>query len=236
MALATIADVTRHLDSLPARGTARITIADDGTITEENAQAFLDAQIGYVIARLGFTPAESNLVAEITSKLTAFHIWIHVVDRSQGDGEIPEYVQAWIDWSEKCLTDAKKGDLEIPPLDDDVTPIRAFSSDMRQVVDEPVTMQTSEWVKLASYPIIPKSEIVYSAKVKGGTQYTRGTDYNINYAQNEVFAISGGAIADSQQVYFSYQHLETRLISKNPERVEYANRAVIPDWSGLFGG
>ena len=235
MALATLADLKRLLDSAPIIGKARIKIDDtDGNISEAGAQAFLDAQEGYVYARLGYTPSASALVKEIHGKLAAYHIWIHIVDRSHGDGEIPEYVQEWKDWAEDCLKDARKGNFDIP-RESDAVPMRALSSLVRQVWDEPVTIRTNDWIKLKSYPIVPKSELVFSAKDKGGIAYVRDTDYRINYEQNEVMAISGGAIADLQEVYFIYQHLETALIKKDPERVDYDNRGAIPNWAGLFG-
>lgn len=237
MAIASIDDVKRCLDAVPPSGKARIEIAADGQITEAGATTFLDGQEAYILAKLGYTPDVTNkLLIEIHAKLTAFHIWIHIVQLSHGEGEIPEYVWEWKNWAEKCLEDAKSGDLDIPAATSDVTPLRAFSSDMRQVVDEPVTMKINDWVKLKFYPMISNSEIVWSDKDKAGTEYVKDTDYKINYQQNEVMAINGGAITDEQKVYFSYQHIESKVIHKDPERVDYADRGALPNWSGLFGG
>ena len=239
MALASLSDLKRLLDTAPQRGKPRITIGGtQATLSNEAAQAFLDGQEEYVYAKLGFVPDPNNaLVKEIHGKLTAFHIWIHIVDRSHGEGEIPEYVMEWKTWAEQCLQDARDGNLDLPRASDAI-PLRAASSEFVQVWDDTVTMKSNEWVKLKYFPMIANSEICYQDKDKGGTQYLKDVDYKINYAQCEVMALTGGyaSIADEQEVYFSYQHVQSRLISKRPERVEDADRSGIPpDWSGLFG-
>jgi len=235
MAIATIADLKRVLDSEPPKGNPRIGIGSKGQISENSAQAFLDGMEGYILAKLGFTPEATAFIKTIHAKLSAYDIWIHIIDRSTGEGEIPEYVKEWKAWAEKQLDDAKKGEIQIIPLDA-APSADAFSSEFRQVIDEEVTMEHDEWVKLDFFPILTNSELVYSAANKGGTLYVKGTDYQIKYKQREIKALSAGGITDLQKVYVTYMHLESKQIYKDPERVEWADRATTPNWEGLFGG
>lgn len=237
MAIATLTELKRLLDSDPPRGKARIGIGSDSEdqMTNTSAQAYLDAQEGFILAYLGYSPEVTAFTKEIHGKLTAWHIWIHVIDRSHGEGEIPEYVQKWYDWAIECLEGAKNGTLVIAPLSDAV-PVEAFSSEFRQVVDEEVTLKHDDFVLLDYYPMVPKSEIVYSGKDKSGTKFTRGTDYVIKYRQREIKALSTGSITDQQTVYISYMHVESKQIYKAPERVDYDDRSTTPGWEGIFGG
>lgn len=237
MAIATLTDLKRLCDSDPVRGRARMGIGDDAgdQLTDATAQSFLDAQEAYILAYLGFTPVTNALTKEIHGKLTAWHIWIHVIDRSQGEGKIPEYVQKWYDWALECLEQAKLGEITIDS-DDEQTSIEAYSSEFRQVIDEEVTLEHDDYVRLKYWPVIPQSEIVYSGKDKTGTQYTRGTDYVIKWRQREIKAISTGAIANQQKVYVSYMHIESKQMYKSPQRVDYVDRVGVPGWDGIFGG
>ena len=239
MAIATMSDLKRLLDSQTPSGTPRIEISEEGDITEASCNAFLTGQEGFILAYLGYTPETTGAIGqtakEIHGKLTAWHIWIHIIDQSAGEGKIPEYVREWYKWAMEMLKMAKAGELDLRPSTTK-TPLRAFSSEIRQVRDAEVTMETNDYVKLPYYPVIPNSEVVYSEEHQGGTQYTKDTDYKINYEQAEVMAISGSAITDQQKVYFSYAHLETRKIKKRPERVDYGNRGnAAPNWEGIFG-
>lgn len=237
MAIATIADLKRLLDSAPPRGKARIGIGSDekDQITEANAQSYMDAQEAFILAYLGFTPTVDAFTREIHGKLTAWHIWIHIIDRSHGEGKIPEYVQKWYDWAMEQLENAKNGTVVIAP-ETEKMPIEAYSSEFRQVIDDPVTLQHDEYVRLKYWPVVPKTEVVCSKKDGEGIKYVRGTDYIIKWRQREIKALSSGTIADLQKVYVSYMHIESKQLYKSPERVEHGDRNVVPGWEGIFGG
>lgn len=237
MAIATLEDVQRVLDSIPPSGTGRIRIGSDGAISTNDASAILDAIEGQVIAILGFSPTVNAFTKEIHAKLTGYHIWIHVIDQSQGKGEIPEYVKEWKAWADKMLEMAKDGDLTIPPEEDDEVLMLSASVDLiRSVEDEPVNLNENDWRQLSCQPVVRHSERIRSEEYGGGTLYVRGTDYLINYAQAEIKMITGAGITDGERVYVSYTHIERAPFRKRPERVEYDDRVGIPNWDGLFDG
>ena len=238
MALATLEDVQRVLDSVPPTGTGRIKIGSEGAISTEDAEAILNAIEGQIIAMLGFSPAVSAFTKEIHAKLTGYHVWIHVVDLSRGEGKIPEYVKAWKEWADKMLEMAKEGDLTIPPAeDDDAVMLAAHSSLIRSVEDEPVLMVTNEWSQVKSPPIVRNSEVVRTAQYGGGELCARGTDYYINWPQGELKRVpTSTKITSGMTVYIAYTHIEDAVFRKVPQRVDYSDRGGAPDWDGLFGG
>lgn len=238
MALATLEDVQRVLDSVPPSGTGRIRIGSDGAISTEDAGAILDAIEGQIDAILGFAPAVSAFTKEIHAKLTGYHVWIHVVDLSRSEGKIPEYVKEWKAWADKMLEMAKEGDLTIPPAeDDDAVQLAAHSSLIRSVEDEPVLLVENDWAQVKSPPIVKNSEKVRTDKYGGGELCVRGTDYLINWPQGELKLIpTSTKISSGDTVYIAYTHIEDAVFRKIPQRVQYDDRGGAPDFDGLFRG
>ena len=235
MALATLNDVQRVLDSVPPSGQGRIIIGSSGHISTVDATAILDAIEGQIIATLGFAPAISAFTKEIHAKLVGFHIWIHIIDQSQGGGDIPEYVHEWKKWADGMLESAKNGDISIAPEEDeDAVQLAAYSSLIRSVKDEPVGLTENNWMRLSCAPVVKKSETIRTAEHGGGTILVRGTDYLINWPQAEILMISGGAITTGDTVYVSYTHVERAPFEKAPDRVEYSDRGGAPNWNHLF--
>ncbi len=70
-------------------------------------------------------------------------------------------------------------------------------------LDVGTTDGTNTWVNLSN-PIEPKSESIYSATGKGGTKYTRDTDYYMDYANGKIQIISGGSMVEATTYYANY--------------------------------
>jgi hypothetical protein len=85
---------------------------------------------------------------------------------------------------------------------------------------------------------------VRSAPNMGGTAYTEGTDFSVNYTNGQVTRINGGAIASGQTVYVTYQYflLEQDLDFQGRNFYNFlddvtihANKiTVIQDWALVF--
>lgn len=76
-----------------------------------------------------------------------------------------------------------------------------------EVVTDPDATNTESWtadidlfVDLVESDIVSGSETVYD----GGTEYTRGTDYEMDYPNGAVKALSGGSISDNQFLEIDY--------------------------------
>ena len=59
------------------------------------------------------------------------------------------------------------------------------------------------WIQLVN-PIKPESDSIYSAVSKGGTQYTRDTDFEMDYANGRVQLKSGTTMVDATTYYANY--------------------------------
>lgn len=76
----------------------------------------------------------------------------------------------------------------------------------QSVTNETVTAQTGTFVDLERYQLVDGSETVYNSS---GAEMTRGTDYEIDYGDGRIKALSGGDISDGSQIQVSYQWRQT---------------------------
>jgi hypothetical protein len=71
------------------------------------------------------------------------------------------------------------------------------------VIDVGTDAGTGIWVAL-DHPVEPESESIYSALLKAGTKYTRDTDYEMDYANGKIRAISGSTMTEGTTYYANY--------------------------------
>lgn len=76
----------------------------------------------------------------------------------------------------------------------------------QSVTNETVTAQTGTFVDLERYQLVDGSETVYNSS---GVEMTRGTDYEIDYGDGRIKALSGGDISDGSEIQVSYQWRQT---------------------------
>lgn len=72
----------------------------------------------------------------------------------------------------------------------------------RPIRAESFTSSYDMWVALAKSDLAKASEVVYS----GSIQYTRGSDYEMNYLTGEIKVLSTGAMADATSYDIDYSH------------------------------
>ena len=75
----------------------------------------------------------------------------------------------------------------------------------RTVTDEAFTSSDDTDVSLANSPIQGQTEQVRSATGGGGTLFTLGTDYEMNYFNGTIKTLSIGSIVDATVTYISYE-------------------------------
>jgi hypothetical protein len=76
------------------------------------------------------------------------------------------------------------------------------------VTDEAVTADHDDWVALANKRVTPGTAVV--TNTGGGTTYTEGSDYVVDYANGKLMALSTGTITDSQALEVDYQYKAIR--------------------------
>jgi len=72
------------------------------------------------------------------------------------------------------------------------------------ISDDSFTSSQGNAVALDNKFIKPESEVVHTAVSKGGTKYTRDTDYTMDYANGTITDLAAGSMADSTTHYVSY--------------------------------
>lgn len=233
MALATIEDLRRLLDSEPLQGQPRIVIGETGQITEESAQNFLDAMEGYVAARLGWTAETTDLMKMVHASVTAYRVWLHIIDRSRGAGEIPEYVLEWNRWAEDTLDVIKENPPDDTIPDASVVDITSLATNIQETEDEERGITLSAYVQLNHAPVILRSVEVRSDKDGGGTLYVEGSDYVVSYKTGEIKGLSTGTITNNQTVYVSYVHVVKGRFRWQRHRKDSPEQKIPPRIVGL---
>lgn len=234
MALAELVDLRRLLDANPlSSGQPRVVIGDSGQLNEVDAQNYLDSMEGYVAARLGWTAVASNLMKMVHASITAYRVWLHLINRSRGDGEIPEYILEWNRWAEDTLDVIKANPPEDAIPDASVIDITSLASNIQETEDEEKGITLNAYVQLNHDPIILRSVAVRSAKDGVGTLYTEGTDYVISYKTGEIKCLSAGAITINQIVYVSYVHVVKGRFRWERHRKDSGEQSYIPRIQGL---
>jgi hypothetical protein len=69
---------------------------------------------------------------------------------------------------------------------------------------EEFTSNHGTWVSISETDLINGAEVVYDPN--DGTQYERGSDYQINYLEGEIKVLSSGAMSDATTYETSYRH------------------------------
>lgn len=72
--------------------------------------------------------------------------------------------------------------------------------------NESVTAETGTYVALEHPNIDKNSETVWNAT---GAEMTKGTDYEMDYEDGEIKALSGGSIADGSEITVNYDYYAT---------------------------
>jgi len=206
----TVSDVKRILRTRSTVQESFVVIGTDGDVTEDEVSTEIETQSDYIIRRLGFTPAYSSgvppIIRRICEYLVAYNIYLRVWTSAQELREtIPEQIKEWKLIAEELLDKIINGEIAIEPeTSEDRPSVLLISSDIERVEDEQVTLKLSSWASLNLAPVVPNSERVASAKLGGGTIYTRNTDYEILYREGKIRRLSGGSIAENTKVYITY--------------------------------
>lgn len=234
MALATLEDLRRLLDSVENTDSqARIVIGATGQLLEVDAQNYLDSMEGYVAARLGWTSETTSLMKMVHASITAYRVWLHLINRSRGGGEIPEYILEWNRWAEDTLDVIKANPPDDVIPDDSVIDITSLASNIQETEDEEKGVTLDAYVQLNHGPIILRSMTIRSAGDGGGTLYTEGTDYVVSYKTGEIKGLSAGTITANQTVYVSYVHVVKGRFHWDRHRKDSGEQVGVPRVRGL---
>jgi len=103
-------------------------------------------------------------------------------------------------------------------------------SDTASVTDESWTVNIGSWVKLNNNNFVKDSEIV---KNSSGTQMTKGTDYEMNYTDGSIKALSGSDLTDANSATISYDHYNTTLLNGTTATANYTYSHYIAGFSSV---
>jgi hypothetical protein len=188
---------------------------------------------GYIAARLGWTAIATNLMKMVHASITAYRVWLHLINRSRGMGEIPEYVLEWNRWAEETLDVIKANPPDDVIPDDSVVDITSIASNIQETEDEERGITLNAYVQLDHAPVIVRSVTVRSEKDGAGTEYTEGTDYVISYKTGEIKGLSTGTITSNQIVYVSYVHVVKGRFHWQRHRKDSSEQTIPPKIVGL---
>lgn len=103
-------------------------------------------------------------------------------------------------------------------------PVQYLNQGDGNQINEPVTCFTGKWVKILRRKFTEGTVVVTNEAHT--VTYVETTDYVIDYTIGRIFAVSGGAIANSQTVHVDYTYEE--------HSYPYANPATDPEVEGLL--
>ena len=226
--LATLDDIRRILRAVPPSGLLpRLTIGsgENDTITEADAQEFLDAAEDELVLFLGYKPKKSNFVTDLVARMAACKI-IYSVLMYSSTGAMPDHLRIGIcESAEEDLEKIKRGDIVLPPEETGelIPAITVLSSQVREVRYEAVKLSGTDYSRLSHWGVLPGTLKVYSDRDET-TQYTEGTDYEVILSTGEIRRLPGSSIEDGSTVYCTYQYVEKSIWADRPDSIDWKNR------------
>jgi len=215
---------------------------DDATISNANAQIFVDMAESYVNMRLSkhytipLTPAptssptgiqtiEWNYVKNIIANRWAYELYtsIYAANIPNRNDFAEDHRQRCEDMLNKLTEDDPEIELTQQTSSDagvDTSIGPKVSSEVREF-EESITLTGTGYdnhIDLNYEKVKDASERIQNST--RATTYTKGTDYNIDYIRGEVWALAGGTIVSGSSLYITYWRYEENPFSVERNRYE----------------